>query len=76
VTPKDISSSPSDHHIRHDKAVLKHPHQFEIVPHLWTRVTETMLEKEEGNSQCHHLHIIALFKNDFNQANHMILVIV
>jgi len=32
-----------------------------------------MLQKEEGNSCCHHLWIIALFESDLNQAKRIII---
>ncbi len=80
------SSSPSGRHIGHYKAALIAPNlvqlhstmmslpfQHGFAPEQWTHVTDIMLEKEEGNSRCHHLYIIALFESDFNQAKRVLI---
>jgi len=80
------SSSPSGRHVGHYKAILKNPDmvsfhstmmsipfQVGIAPDRWTRVTDIMLEKDEGNPRCHRLRILALFEGDFNQAKRIIL---
>lgn len=80
-TKESTSLSPSGHHTGHYKAALKAPvlvqlhrnmmslpFQHGFAPEWWTRVKDIMLEKEEGNSRCHRLCIIALFESDFNQA--------
>ncbi len=80
------SSSPSGGHVGHYKAVLKNPDmvtfhsimmsipfQVGIAPDRWTRVTDTMLEKDAGSPKCHRLRILALFEGDFNQAKRILL---
>jgi hypothetical protein len=85
-TKEMSSSSPSGRHIGHYKAALKAPilvqlhstmmslpFQHGFAPERWTRVTDIMLEKEEGNSRCHRLRIKALFESDFNQAKRVLI---
>jgi hypothetical protein len=80
------SSSPSGRHIGHYKAILKDPtltalhatmmsipFQVGIVPDRWNRVTDIMLEKTAGDSRCHRLRIIALFKSDLNHAKRILI---
>jgi hypothetical protein len=86
VSKESTSSSPSGHHIGHYKAVVQDPtlaqlhsqmmsfpfiHGFS--PDRWKRVTDIMLEKEQGNSRCHRLRILALFESDFNQAKRIVI---
>ncbi len=81
VTKENTSSSPSSHHVGHYKAAISNPaitmihctmislpfaHGF--TPARWEKVVDIMLPKDVGNVRCHHLHIIALFDNDLNQA--------
>jgi hypothetical protein len=80
------SSSPSGYHVGHYKAILSHPAIVNIhckmmsipftqgfAPLCWERVVDVMLQKEEGNSCCHRLHIIALFESDLNQAKSILV---
>jgi hypothetical protein len=75
------SSFPFGRHVGHYKAILKDPplvtlhttmmslpfkHGF--IPDQWTRVTDIMLCKEDGNARCHRLRIIPLFESYLNQA--------
>jgi hypothetical protein len=46
--PKDTSLPLSGNRANYYKAVLKHPHQVDIASHLWTRVTDTKIEKRRG----------------------------
>lgn len=83
---ENTSSSPSGHHIGHYKAIIKDttlvslhtammsiPSQAGFAPARLTKVSDIMLEKEPGNSRCHRLQILALFKNDFNQSKWIII---
>jgi hypothetical protein len=85
-TKENSSSSPSGRHIGHFKAVLQDtslvfihmlmmslPFCHGFVPNRWTRITDFMLQKEEGNARSHRLHIIALFESDLNQAKQILL---
>jgi hypothetical protein len=78
---ESTSSSPSRHHIGHYKAILKDttliqmhcavmslPFQNGFALEFWMHATDILLEKVDGNSRCHCLRILALFKSDFNQA--------
>jgi hypothetical protein len=69
------SSSPSGRHVGHYKAAIGDPSletlhsamvslpfQMCFSPTCWERVTDIMLKKNPGDSRCHRLHIIALFK--------------
>lgn len=80
------SSSPSGRHVGHYKAILKDttliqmhcammslPFQNGFAPEFWMHVTDIMLEKEDGNSTCHCLRILALFKSDCNQAKRILI---
>ncbi len=49
------------------------PFKVKIVPILWTRITDTILGKEEGNTCCHRLRIIALFESDYTQAKRVLI---
>jgi len=85
-TKESTSSSPSRRHMGHYKAVIKDPtlvrlhcammpmpFQQGFNAERWTKVTDIMLEKEEGNSRCHCLRIIALFESDLNQAKRILI---
>jgi hypothetical protein len=85
-TKVSTSSSPSRRHMGHYKAVIKDPtlvrlhcammpmpFQQGFNAEHWTKVTDIMLEKEEGNSRCHRLRIIALFESDLNQAKRILI---
>lgn len=86
VAKESTSSSPSGWHVGHYKAVLSDPQlvslhasmmsipfQVGIVPDRWTKVTDIMLEKTSGDSQCHCLWIIALFESDLNHAKRILI---
>jgi hypothetical protein len=48
-------------------------YQIGFSPYRWTNVPDIMLYKESGNSLCHRLCILALFKNDFNQSKRILV---
>jgi hypothetical protein len=81
VSKEATSSSPSGRHIGHYKAaaqdptlaqihscIMSFPFVYGFALDRWKRVTDIMLEKEQGNSRCHRLRILALFESDFNRA--------
>jgi len=86
VSKESTSSSPSGRHIGHYKAAVQDPTLAQLhrqmmsfpfihgfAPDRWKRVTDIMLEKEQGNSRCHRLRILALFESDFNQAKRIVI---
>ncbi len=52
---------------------MSFPFVHGFAPDRWKRVTDIMLEKEQGNSRCHRLRILALFEKDFNQAKRIVI---
>jgi hypothetical protein len=86
VSKESTSSSPSGRHIGHYKvatqddtlaalhsSMMSFPFLHRFAPDRWKRVTDIMLEKEQGNSRCHRLRILALFESDFNQAKRIVI---
>jgi hypothetical protein len=49
------------------------PFLTRIMPAHLTREVDIMLQKEEDNTHCHCLHIIALFESDLSQAKCIII---
>jgi len=83
---EQTSSSPSDRHVGHYKAIFNDPtlvtlhsvmmslpFQNGFVPERWSKVTDIMLKKDVNTAHCHCLHIIALFKSDLNQAKRILI---
>jgi hypothetical protein len=49
------------------------PFKHGFIPDRWTRVTDIMLCKEDGNARCHRLRIIPLFESYLNQAKRILI---
>jgi hypothetical protein len=48
------------------RTMMSIPFQMGVIPPRWNNIVDIMLQQEVGNSRCHRLRIIALFKTDLN----------
>jgi hypothetical protein len=80
------SSLPSGRHLGHYKvaaesldlsalytSMMQIPHLAGFSPRHWRGIVDVMLEKKQGDSRVHHLHIVAFQESDFNQSNRLVI---